>query len=247
VSATLVRAVLSRSRAEHAARLVLLVLAERARPDGVCWPSQKCISEEARLGERTVREGIEDLVALGELEVRAAQDGRRRLSVYRVLVGDLEPVDYERIHGTIAEPFGGPAPTVGHERQNPPVVESSGGRIHRRRNGVARVENRKKDPLPPSSAADAGLSIPSNNGRRLRVSPKSSRARGTNPRALVARERAATAVAYREAEAWVYADGRAQERGEVERYLEEHYPSLTGDQRQSLVSCHAALHEEAAA
>jgi hypothetical protein len=139
MSVSLVRGVLERSRSEHAARLVMLVLAESAWKDGVTWRSQTQICTRAKLAERTVRDAIEDLVALGELEVRVAQDGRRRFYAYRVLVSKVEPVDYHRIPGTIAEPF--------DDRQDLPPVGATGDRQisapDDRQNSVARLKNRK--------------------------------------------------------------------------------------------------------
>ena len=69
MSASLVQTVLLGSRAEHASRLVVVVVAKSAWRDDVTWRSQTQICERAKLAERTVRAAIEDLIALGELQV----------------------------------------------------------------------------------------------------------------------------------------------------------------------------------
>ena len=68
--------------------LVMLSLADAARDDGVCWPSQAVIAHKARMGLRTVKRVIGRLRTYGLLEVytRATQNGRRT-NVYQLNVG----------------------------------------------------------------------------------------------------------------------------------------------------------------
>lgn len=51
-------------------RLVLIVLAEAANKDGVCWPSVATMHQRTGLGERTIQRSIAALIAGGHLTVR---------------------------------------------------------------------------------------------------------------------------------------------------------------------------------
>lgn len=57
------------SRADGSKLLVLLALADQAHEDGFCWPSIETVGRRARLQKRQVLRVLDDLVALGELEV----------------------------------------------------------------------------------------------------------------------------------------------------------------------------------
>jgi hypothetical protein len=58
------------SEADGNARLVLLAIADNAHDDGRdAYPGQQEIARKCRLSVRTVRRAIEELVALGELEI----------------------------------------------------------------------------------------------------------------------------------------------------------------------------------
>jgi hypothetical protein len=58
------------SEADGNARLVLLAIADNAHDDGKdAYPGQQELARKCRLGVRTVRRAIEELVALGELHV----------------------------------------------------------------------------------------------------------------------------------------------------------------------------------
>lgn len=63
------QAVVDSSRSRGAARAVLLVLAYRANPDGICWPSLSRIARDAGVSRKTVSRQISSLKTLGELEV----------------------------------------------------------------------------------------------------------------------------------------------------------------------------------
>lgn len=117
--------VLEESRAELSDRLVLLAIAEIAYHDGIGWLPQdwnpgdsleqrkRTIRWRARSSPRQVPRSIASLraEALDELEVRTAQDGRRRILIYRVIVGRLRllDVDLSRIPYRLDRPFSSPA------------------------------------------------------------------------------------------------------------------------------------------
>lgn len=81
-----------------------MTLAYHAGNDGVTWVSQRTLAEENLLAQSTVRRAISDLESLGEIEVRQAQRGRKRINVCRVLFTD-EDVDYAALPFTLTEPF----------------------------------------------------------------------------------------------------------------------------------------------
>lgn len=69
--------VLDNSKAEHAARLVLISIANHCDKYGRCaWPSVNSIGREARLSERVVRSSMRQLEQLGELSVQFGQGPR---------------------------------------------------------------------------------------------------------------------------------------------------------------------------
>lgn len=109
MSFEVVNAVLDYSEAELSCRLVMVVLAERASPDGVSWPSQVEIADKARVTVRTVTTCLRDLEAAGEVETRKAQVGRVRLNVYRLRLPCVhDEVDYDRLERAglkLVEPF----------------------------------------------------------------------------------------------------------------------------------------------
>lgn len=70
--------VLERSPTRGSARLVLLVLADRANDDGVCWPSVADTARRAALSERQTRRLLGKLQRIGELRVLRSGGGRRR-------------------------------------------------------------------------------------------------------------------------------------------------------------------------
>jgi hypothetical protein len=104
MSVRVISEVFQHSKSVLAARLVLLVLADAAHDDGVTWVSQEEIAAKTLAVDSTVRRVINDLVEAGEIEVRKAQRGRRRINVYRVTFADVEP-DYDALPFTLNEPF----------------------------------------------------------------------------------------------------------------------------------------------
>lgn len=108
MSVAVLTRVFQESDATHDARLVLLVLADAAQDDGVCWPSQKVIAEKARVSENHVRACLRALETSKEIATRKAQRGRRRINVYRVMTAPGEP-NYDELPFSLNEPF----PTTG--------------------------------------------------------------------------------------------------------------------------------------
>lgn len=128
MSVRVINEVLEESSSVLGARLVALVLADAAHPDGITWLGQTELRRRTRLSERAVRDGLRALEELDELESRKAQRGRRRINVYRVIVGaigEVEP-DYNDLPFALAAPFSRPADVAARreerDRQNPPVV-----------------------------------------------------------------------------------------------------------------------------
>lgn len=74
------------SRSRHAARLVMLAIADCARENGVAWPSVAELKRKTGLGERAVQTAIIDLGKLGELEI-GYQQGPKGCNRYRVVMG----------------------------------------------------------------------------------------------------------------------------------------------------------------
>jgi hypothetical protein len=106
--------VVDQSRSKHGARVVLLVLAEKASADGIALIRQappepprraprgherENLQDRARLSKRQVRRATKTLQLLDELEVLERWVGRNRDYVYRILVGALRSmdVDYDQL------------------------------------------------------------------------------------------------------------------------------------------------------
>lgn len=73
------------SRSKHGSRLVLLALADRARENGIAWPSVADLKQMTGLGDRAVQAAIIDCSKLGELEV-GYQQGPKGCNRYRLLM-----------------------------------------------------------------------------------------------------------------------------------------------------------------
>jgi len=105
-------------------RCVLLALADAASHDGVTWlpilparargamnqrvDERKCITHRANCSKRQALRSIGALAELGEIEIRQAQRGQKRINVYRVTVGQIaeSEVDYDRLPFGLDAPFG---------------------------------------------------------------------------------------------------------------------------------------------
>lgn len=119
MSIDVLREVLNHSQAKGTDRLVLIALADAANPNGITWlplsppkavgvDPTKCITHRANCSKREAIRAIQQLEQQGEVEVRKAQRGQRRISVYRVSVGTYAKasVDYENLPFELKEPFG---------------------------------------------------------------------------------------------------------------------------------------------
>jgi hypothetical protein len=110
------------SRSRHAARLVLLAIADNANSDGgQAWPSTAELMRKAGLGERTVQAAITELVKLGELEV-GYNTGPKGCNRYRVIMRTpAESAPPQNLHPAESAPPQNPAPTP---------AESAPGTVH---------------------------------------------------------------------------------------------------------------------
>jgi hypothetical protein len=150
--------VFEHSRAEHAARLVLIAIADNASQlDGVAWPSQEEIARKTLLGERTVRDAIDELVELGELETRLGQSGRIRQNVYRVTVGRYQAADvvYKSIPFSLREPFSRPADSAGRQGEGG-ERQAGSRRVERLWSRPAKSAARQELSRPAKSAVTTG-------------------------------------------------------------------------------------------
>lgn len=97
--------VLRYSEETLARRLILIVLAETAHDDGIAWMDQEEIATKARLSRTHVAEKVREMEAEGVLEIRKAQRGRKRISVYRLVLEGIEEPDYGRLPFALDRPF----------------------------------------------------------------------------------------------------------------------------------------------
>lgn len=97
--------VLRDSDEKGARRLILIVLAEAAHDDGVVWLSQADIAVKSRLSRPHVAKTIVEMDEEGVLETRKAQRGRKRISVFRLVLEGLDEVDYDRLPFELDSPF----------------------------------------------------------------------------------------------------------------------------------------------
>lgn len=74
----------TRSRARGAARLVLLAIADRAGADGVAYAGTAALIQRTRAARSTVRNGVDSLLASGELAVVVGRIGPGGETVYRL-------------------------------------------------------------------------------------------------------------------------------------------------------------------
>ena len=102
--------VLEHSAAVGVDRVVLVVVAWDANPDGLsCWPSQRRIADRARVSRQTVRRALDRLEAAGELLVRRPDRvGRGRHSRYIVVMGR----DPDRLLAEVDDRWAGFAPRL---------------------------------------------------------------------------------------------------------------------------------------
>ncbi len=76
--------------------MVLIVLADRANHEGVCWPGQASISRAAKMSERTARDKLADLEAWGFVSRRQRPgDGTGRLTTVYALCPECPDEAFE--------------------------------------------------------------------------------------------------------------------------------------------------------
>lgn len=105
MSVAISRCVWEGSRARGGQLLVLLALADCADDSGIAWPSPATLARRTRLRARQVRRCLRALERLGELEIRPAHHGRRRLRVYRVMALERASLSPDRWPFQLDEPF----------------------------------------------------------------------------------------------------------------------------------------------
>lgn len=105
MSVKVISALFDHSESRFSARLVLFVLADSGHDDGVTWISQVEIAAKARISLAEVKRSLIELEELGEIERRKVQRGRRRISVYRVMLPGVKEPMYDRLPFTVKEPF----------------------------------------------------------------------------------------------------------------------------------------------
>lgn len=93
-------------------RFVLMILANRADPEGVCWPSQQYIQDRTGLSTETVRSACKKLQEFGllQIEPRLLESGRRTSNHYQLAIDQPTP---QPLGGTTPKPLGGDPPTIG--------------------------------------------------------------------------------------------------------------------------------------
>ena len=112
-------------------RFVLMILANRSDPEGVCWPSQQYIQDRTGLSTETVRSACKKLQEFGllEIEPRLLENGRRTSNHYQLTISPPTP---QPLGGTTPKPLGGDPPTIGgktkevDKRGLTPLLETEG-------------------------------------------------------------------------------------------------------------------------
>lgn len=90
-----IRRVFRFSQAEHAARLVLLAIADNAsEDDGTAYPSVGTLARKSKLSERATQGATKKLVEIGELKIEEGA-GRNGTNLYTILIGELGEVGEE--------------------------------------------------------------------------------------------------------------------------------------------------------
>jgi hypothetical protein len=83
-----IRRVFRFSQAEHAARLVLLAIADNAsEDDGSAYPSVNTLARKSKLSERATQGATKKLVEIGELKIEVGA-GRNGSNLYTILIGE---------------------------------------------------------------------------------------------------------------------------------------------------------------
>lgn len=160
--------VLDHSQSRNGARLVLIAIAERAKPNGAgAWPSVADLMRRAQLSERAVQNGIKELERLGELKVEWNK-GQKGSNLYTVLmrVTPAESAPPQNLH---------PADSAGVETETESDTRSQDPPQNLHPAESAPPQNSTE--TPAESAPEPSLNRPSSSKRTTSSSQK--RARGT--------------------------------------------------------------------
>ena len=92
-------------------RFVLMILANRAAPEGECWPSHQYIQDRTGLSNETVRTACKNLQEAGLLTItpRILESGRKTSNHYQLNLGEGYP-----------QPLG--VPTPNQQGEAPPTI-----------------------------------------------------------------------------------------------------------------------------
>jgi hypothetical protein len=96
MSVTMMSQVFKHSQAKGGSRLVLLAIADAAKDDGIAWDSVKTIAKKTYMTPASVVRCIESLGKLGELHTLQVRRGSSTVNVYRMSVGEVEDIDWNR-------------------------------------------------------------------------------------------------------------------------------------------------------
>lgn len=75
ISVEAVRWVLTQSKSERSARLVLLAIAAHCNEDGRCWPGMDALLRYTKLSKNTILQARDELVSINELVVETGGKG----------------------------------------------------------------------------------------------------------------------------------------------------------------------------
>lgn len=105
MSVKIMARVWEQSKQRGSALNLMLALGDFANDQGVCWPKVETLARKTRLGIRQTQKLLADLVAAGEIEVKAILQGPGESNFYLVKVGDPsaawpEGVDRIRVNGS---------------------------------------------------------------------------------------------------------------------------------------------------
>ena len=126
------------------AALVLLRLADRADPEGKCWPGHQRTAADLQVAQSTVRSAIRALESVGLLAVEAREvEGRNFSNLYFLAVDNLFPEPGDRVPD-----FGTRLPKKSSKRVPKSGTESKRGTSHKTLRTDAGVEPDNQDPEP---------------------------------------------------------------------------------------------------
>lgn len=142
-------------------KLVLLLLADHANAQGVCWPSVGLLADEACLSKRQVQRALARLIATGTVSSSRRSDARRKSALYTIpIVGKVYGSDDARVTPGVTPVSPQGRRPCHPNRQEPPLnqtVTSSdtvtpgprklGAITRSRRNGTGFTANVRADDL----------------------------------------------------------------------------------------------------